>query len=204
VLIQQDDSSVPHRRARDLRPRAGGQDELAIWLMRDSTDDYALMAGWLSDERVLEFYEGRDNPFSLERVIEKYSPRTLGLEAVTPCFIVQAGVPIGYIQYYPINPETAREYEIPFVEGIYGLDMFIGEPSAWNRGIGTRAVSLMCEYLFGVLAARTITLDPEAWNTRAIRCYEKCGFRKIKLLPACELHEGQYCDCWIMARQAGD
>lgn len=178
------------------------QDEVAIRLMRDSMDDYGLMAGWLSDERVLEFYEGRDNPFSLERIIEKHSPRTLGLEGVRPCFIVQDGVPIGYIQYYPIDAETAVEYEIPHVDGNYGLDMFIGEPSAWNRGIGTRAVSLVCDYLFGALAARTITLDPEAWNTRAIRCYEKCGFRKIKLLPACELHEGQYRDCWIMARQA--
>ena len=177
---------------------------LAIRLMRDSMDDYGLMAGWLSDERVLEFYEGRDNPFALERIIEKYSPRTLGLEGVTPCFIVQVGMPIGYIQHYPIDAETAVEYEIPHTGGIYGLDMFIGEPSAWNLGIGTRAVSLMCDYLFRELAARTITLDPEAWNTRAIRCYEKCGFRKIKLLPARELHEGQYRDCWIMARQAGD
>ena len=193
------------------------QDDLAIRLMRDEMDDYVFMAGWLSDERVLEFYEGRDNPFSLERILEKYSPRTLGIEGVTPCFIEWDGVPIGYIQYYPIDAETAEEHEIPIgpageaghgageltdAAGIYGLDQFIGEPSLWNRGIGTRAVSLMCEYLFGVLAARTITLDPEAWNTRAIRCYEKCGFRKIKLLPAHELHEGKYRDCWIMARQA--
>jgi aminoglycoside 6'-N-acetyltransferase len=201
VLIRQVRSSVLH--PVDDPPRAlGGQGDLAIRLMRDAMDDYARMAGWLSDERVLEFYEGRDNPFPLERIVEKYSPRTLGLEGVTPCFIVHDGVPIGYIQYYPIDPETAGEYGIPYVEGIYGLDMFIGEPSDWNHGIGTRALSLMCAYLFGTFGARTITLDPEAWNARAIRCYEKCGFRKIKLLPASELHEGQYRDCWIMARQA--
>ena len=38
--------------------------------------------------------------------------------------------------------------------------------------------------------------DPQAWNERAIRCYEKCGFKKVKLLPKHELHEGEYRDCW--------
>ncbi|MEH1834506.1 MAG: GNAT family protein [Nostoc sp.] len=36
-------------------------------------------------------------------------------------------------------------------------------------------------------------------NPRAIRCYEKCGFVKVKLLPAHELHEGEYSDCWLTA-----
>ena len=99
-------------------------------------------------------------------------------------------------------PRPPLEYEIAYVAtGSMVSTCSSASRPRWNRGIGTRAVSLMCDYLFGALAARTITLDPEAWNTRAIRCYEKCGFRKIKLLPAHELHEGQYRDCWIMARQ---
>jgi aminoglycoside 6'-N-acetyltransferase len=176
------------------------RDDLVIRRMRDDMADYHHMTRWLTDERVLEYVEGRDNPFPLERVIDKYSPRVLALDAVTPCFIVHDGVPIGYIQYYPLDPESALEYEMANGAGIYGLDLFIGEPSFWNRGIGSRAVSLMCDYLFGELAAETVTLDPEAWNTRAIRCYEKCGFTKLKLLPAHELHEGQYRDCWLMVR----
>ncbi len=38
-------------------------DALAIRRMRDDEQDYEVMAKWLSDERVLEFYAGRDNPF---------------------------------------------------------------------------------------------------------------------------------------------
>jgi len=36
-------------------------------------------------------------------------------------------------------------------------------------------------------------------NFRAIRCYEKCGFVKVKLLSGHDFHEGKYQDCWLMA-----
>lgn len=42
----------------------------------------------------------------------------------------------------------------------------------------------------------------KAFDLRAIRCYEACGFRKVKRLPAHELHEGQWKDCWLMEYQA--
>ena len=78
------------------------------------------------------------------------------------------------------------------------MDQFIGEVDLWNRGLGTRAVLLLLTYLFRSEGARKVTLDPHADNFRAIRCYEKCGFRKVKLLPAHEMHEGANRDCWWM------
>jgi hypothetical protein len=36
--------------------------EVSIRLMPDEPDDYQVMSKWLSDPRVLEFYEGRDHP----------------------------------------------------------------------------------------------------------------------------------------------
>ena len=39
------------------------KNEIAIRLMQDDIGDYQLMAKWLTDKKVLEFYEGRDNPF---------------------------------------------------------------------------------------------------------------------------------------------
>lgn len=35
-------------------------------------EDNVLLAKWLSDPLVLEFYEGRDNPFDLEKVNEVF------------------------------------------------------------------------------------------------------------------------------------
>ena len=53
-------------------------------------------------------------------------------------------------------------------------------------------------HLFEAKGADWVILDPHVDNARAIRAYEKCGFRKIKLLPEHEWHEGKYVDCWLM------
>ena len=68
----------------------------------------------------------------------------------------------------------------------------------WNKGIGTKLVSSVVEYLIREKGADRIVMDPQTWNERAIHCYEKCGFEKVKLLPKRELHEGAYRDCWLM------
>jgi aminoglycoside 6'-N-acetyltransferase len=164
--------------------------DLTIRCMLDEAADYAVMAKWLSDPRVLEFYEGRDNAFTLERIMEKYSPRVLRFEGVTPCLLMLAGAPIGYIQYYP-EPEA----EAP---GTFGIDQVIGEPDLWDQGIGTRAVSLLLTFLFQREGAAKVITDPRIDNLRAIRCYEKCGFRKVRILPGHELHEGSFRDSWLM------
>jgi GNAT superfamily N-acetyltransferase len=43
-----------------------------------------------------------------------------------------------------------------------------------------------------------VTIDPETWNTRAIRSYERAGFAKWRFLPRAELHEGEWRDVWLM------
>lgn len=43
-----------------------------------------------------------------------------------------------------------------------------------------------------------VVMDPQTWNKRAIRCYEKCGIKKVKILPEHEFHEGRYRDCWLI------
>jgi len=169
--------------------------------MRDQLSDYEVMSRWLSHPRVLEFYDGRDHPLSLPGAIEKYSPRILAADGVTPCLLILQDGPVGYMQYYPVGNESKEEYGLGAnanASGLYAFDQFIGEPERWNQGLGTRCVALLVEYLFRNKMARKIVIDPQARNPRAIRCYEKCGFRKVKLLPGNELHEGKMEDCWLM------
>lgn len=85
-----------------------------------------------------------------------------------------------------------------FKEVIYGMDQFIGEVSYWNKGIGTKLISSVAEYLIREKGADRLVMDPQTQNQRAIHCYEKCGFEKVKLLPKRELHEGEYRDCCLM------
>ena len=71
--------------------------------MRDDLQDYTLMAKWLSDPMVLEYYEGRNNPFDVDKIIEKYAPRVQKKSYVIPCILEYQQQPIGYMQYYPIT-----------------------------------------------------------------------------------------------------
>lgn len=156
------------------------------------------MARWLSDARVLEFYEGRDNPFDYAKVVDTFAERARGTEKIEPYFILYDGVPIGYIQYYELTDEERTAYPFGADDRVHGIDTFIGEPERWNRGLGGQALSLVLDRLFREHGATHVVVAPTSLNQRAIRAYEKLGFRKIELLPEHELHEGVYRDVWLM------
>ncbi len=156
--------------------------------------DSPLLAKWLSDPRVLEFYEGRDNPFDQDKVKKEfYDPN----DYVNKCIVAFEGSEIGYIQFYLLEEDTKREYGYGD-EVIYGIDQFIGEAAYWNKGLGTLLVTSMANFLLVQKKADLVVMDPQIRNARAIKCYEKSGFKKVKLLPKHELHEGEYRDCWLM------
>lgn len=159
-------------------------------------NDAELLEKWLSNPVVLEYYEGRDRPHDQTLVQQHFYD---GADTVTRCVIIYESVAIGYIQFYEIDEEEKEEYGyVEFSGNIFGMDQFIGEPPYWNRGIGTRLIKDTVQYLINQNQAARIVMDPQAWNARAIRVYEKCGFVKKKLLPQHELHEGEYRDCWLI------
>jgi aminoglycoside 6'-N-acetyltransferase len=172
--------------------------DLTIRRMQDTMADYQGMATWLTDERVLEFYEGRDNPFPIERIMTKYRPRTTGQHPTTPCLLLWQQQPLGYLQFYPLTALDKQDFDLDPARRVYGIDLFIGEPAYWGQGLGSRALKLIIAYLFAEREADIIAIDPHGRNERAIRAYEKCGFRKVKQLPKHELHEGQYQNSWLM------
>lgn len=173
------------------------RDGLTLRPAQDSPADLAVLLRWLNDPRVLEFYEGRDRPHSPQMVRENFleaDPQT------TACIIEWQGRAVGYLQFSFIEGEELAEYGYTPVERVIGLDMFIGEPELWGQGLGSRAVELISAFLSVKYAPDWLTLDPHANNPRALRCYEKCGFQKVKYLPAHELHEGRMEDSWLMAK----
>jgi aminoglycoside 6'-N-acetyltransferase len=160
-------------------------------------EDKGELVKWLSDPQVLRFYEGRDNPFNLEKVEEKFYQSE---ENVERCLILYEGKKIGYLQFYLLDEEGKEEYGyVPNLpDRFFGLDQFIGETDYWGQGVGTCFVTMMLEYLIQFESADRVVLDPQAWNTRAISCYEKCGFKKVKRLEKHEWHEGEWRDCVVM------
>lgn len=170
---------------------------LRIRPLREVPADIADLARWLSDPRVLEFYEGRDNPHDEALVREVFFEELKDGE--TRCIMEFEGKALGYIQFYRVWPDELDEFGFAPDLTVYGIDLFIGEPDSWGRGIGTRMVRLLLEYLFRFAGAAAAILDPVVTNARGIRSYEKSGFRMVRLMPRHELHEGVWLDAWLMA-----
>ncbi len=176
--------------------------DISIRLMRDDDADYEQMLKWLSDEKIAEFYGGRDMKRSLESVKELYGPRIAGTVTVTPCFIEYQSQPIGYMQFYETKDHLKNDLDPMLNEPlVFGLDMFIGEHSHWGKGIGSTAVRLLADELFSSRSATAIIVDPTVDNERGIRTYEKAGFEKISRFPGYEKHEGKLKDWWLMVRR---
>jgi len=62
-----------------------------------------------------------------------------------------------------------------------GRDAFvglgIGETDYWNKGYGTDAINVLLRFAFAEINLRRVTLTVFEYNPRAIRSYEKAGFR---------------------------
>ena len=158
--------------------------------------DKKLLLKWLTDERVLNFWEGKSAVFDLDRIKEDFYSEEEGL---IRAIIEYQGQAIGYCQMYKLDNEALEEYDYKSkTKSVYGIDQFIGEPEYWDKGIGTKFMKLVLQYLTKEKSAEIIILDPHADNPRAIHVYEKVGFKKIKFLPKHELHDGEMVDCYLM------
>jgi len=57
--------------------------------------------------------------------------------------------------------------------------IFIGDRKYWNKGFGTEATKLILDYGFNILNLNNIMLEVFSFNKRAIKSYEKVGFKMI-------------------------
>jgi RimJ/RimL family protein N-acetyltransferase len=57
--------------------------------------------------------------------------------------------------------------------------IFIGNKNFWNKGYGTEALTLLLDYGFKALNFHNVLLRVYEYNQRAMRVYEKVGFKKI-------------------------
>lgn len=181
------------------------QGDLALRKLQPHPADYAALQRWLSDSRVLQFYEGRDQSFDLARVTREFDPADATARGETPCLIFYKGWAAGYLQFYPLRSAAdCAEYGLEYSANAWAMDLFLGQPELWGRGLGTRLLNAFSAWLFASTPASVLAVDPHVDNARAIRAYEKAGFRKIKNLSAHELHEGRRVDCWVMVLKKSD
>lgn len=80
-----------------------------------------------------------------------------------------------------------------------GIDIFVG--GAWQgRGLAGEAIRAVARHLFEERGHHRLVIDPAAENERAIRAYERVGFRRVGVLrqyergPGGELRDGLLMD----------
>jgi RimJ/RimL family protein N-acetyltransferase len=79
------------------------------------------------------------------------------------------------------------------------VGMQIGEKEYWGRGYGTDAMITFLDYLFNELSMHRVYLRLQGYNTRALKCYEKCGFTREGTLRHNTFTKGKYYDDWMMS-----
>src|SRR5262245_24026581 len=84
------------------------------------------------------------------------------------------------------------------------LGIMLGEKEHWGRGFGAEAVKVLLAFAFGELALHRVELDVLAENARAIRCYEKVGFRREGTRRGAIFRDGRYQDLHVMAVLASE
>ena len=89
-------------------------------------------------------------------------------------------------QFYPFGVRTLADDALIgiidlFVHNWQSRDAFVGigfgDREYWGKGYGTDLMNLILRYAFTELNLRRVTLNVFEYNPRAIRSYEKVGFR---------------------------
>ncbi len=123
-------------------------------------------------------------------------PRLSGKRAVV--FSIMSAVgdsPIGYVAVKGMS-EGCDEAE---------LGMAIMDKAYRGQGCGTAALRLAAAYAFNNLGIKRLGLTVFPINIRAIKAYQRVGFKKVKLLQkSWLLSDGRYADMWLMQLAIAD
>jgi RimJ/RimL family protein N-acetyltransferase len=146
-----------------------------------SSADLPLMSDWLARPHMREWWGDPETELGYIRdMIE-------GRDTTQPFIFSVGGEPVGYIQCWFIGHHQNATWiadhpwlaELP--SDAVGVDLSIGDAGKLSCGIGSGALRAFSERLVEQ-GHRTIIIDPDPENGRAVRAYEKAGFRAISRL----------------------
>ena len=134
--------------------------------------DLPLIKRWLKMPHVIEWWGEPGEQFDLVS-------GDLTHPAMDQYIVATGEREFAYIQCYRITEWNTGFGPQP--DGTRGIDQMIGEPDMIERGHGTAFIRAFIEDLLAAGVPRVVT-DPDPTNARAIRCYEKAGFARDRLV----------------------
>lgn len=131
-----------------------------------SLDDAEKYTEWINDLEIGQFVLFSSDVFDVEK--ERETLKNLMKTGLIFAIVEnQTNKVIGNCGLHMVNEVHRRA----------GFGIFIGEKTFWNQGIGTEATQLVLDYGFNILNLNHINLEVVAYNHRAVKCYEKVGFK---------------------------
>jgi len=144
---------------------------------------------WFNDQEVAHYItvflpmtKGEEEKWVEELTNKKHTDITL-------LIVAENNTPIGNLGLHRIDARNRTAT----------LGITIGDKNYWGRGYGSEAIELLLSYAFNTLNLRKVCLSVIDFNERAIRCYEKCGFRVEGRLREQLFRNGEYRDEVMMA-----
>ncbi len=89
-------------------------------------------------------------------------------------------------------------HDLDHINNCCELGLFIGDKDYWNHGYGEEATRLLLDFAFNVLNMHNAMLKVFDYNIRALKCYQKIGFKEIGRRREAFLITGKYYDIIYM------
>ena len=158
-----------------------------IYLSPRNSSDVELFTEWLNDFETTD-YLGRSGALVTLEGEKKYLEENSNQEATFVIVTLDDDKMIG----------TVSLENIDSINRTATLGIFIGDKNYRNNGYGTEAIKMILEYGFNYLNLHNIKLDLMEFNERALKCYQKCGFKEYGRRRKCKFVNGKYYDSIAM------
>jgi RimJ/RimL family protein N-acetyltransferase len=152
-----------------------------VALRKAHIDERRLIYGWLACSDVSGTMSGP--PTYPERPVPTWEEFQDGYTAhyfddsaphLGRCLIILAdGEPVGQVNYNEIEERGGRKQT--------ELDIWMRSEAHCGRGYGSDALVTLCRYLSERFGVQAVMVQPSARNPRAIRAYEKIGFKRLEI-----------------------
>ncbi|HEY7599355.1 MAG TPA: GNAT family protein [Candidatus Limnocylindrales bacterium] len=156
-----------------------------VLLRRPQPDDLPAVRRWYSDAEIARLTRYQTRSMSEPEIDMFFRGRLLAPDALAYTI---AELPterqVGFTTFSGLDPDN----------GSVTYHVTIGERDAWGRGLGTETTELMLDHAFARLGLHRVGLTVFAFNERAIRAYEKAGFRVEGRLREAVKREGRFWD----------